>query len=195
MDYLPSPEDLEELLPEIVSGKDLGEIAEALHTSRNNLERLLRSDPTAVSTMRELQAEMEALISLRLLTLVPQALDTLQLVMSGSVQNSKLAMSMVRASESVMDRNRVSAKVSRGAPTQVEGEGASGGIKPLQELLEGVDDEDRMVVVDRYMAFFKEAEALREGNVLPKNVTPGEDDDGEVRRGEIQNVRVVEPEE
>ena len=191
MDYLPTAEDLEEMLPEIVSGKGLGEIAEALHTSRHNLERLISTDPTAVSQMRELQAEMEALISLRLLTLVPKALDTLEIVMSGHVDNSKVAMAMVRAAESIADRNPVSAKVSRGAPTQTGTDVGAGGIPPLQEILSGVEEGDRMAVVDRVMAFVQEAEAIRKGDVLPKDVTPGEDDDREVRRGEIQSIRVV----
>jgi len=195
VDYLPAPEDLEELLPEIVTEKDLGTVAEALQTSRDNLERLLRNDPTAIAAIQRAQSELEALVSLRLLTMVPTALDTLDIVMRGGVQNSKLAMASVRAAESVMDRNPVSAKVSRGAATAQPDASGAQQIRPLEEVLSDVDEKDRLAVVDRYMEFMREAEAWRDGDVLPKNVSQDGGDAGEVYRGSAQALPVQGNEE
>jgi hypothetical protein len=193
MKYLPVVEDLEDHLPEIIAG-ELGLVAEALNTTRDNLERLIEHDPTAIDLVSKGRAELEALLDLRTLLLAPDALTTLEKIMKGRGGDSKTLMAQVRAAESILDRNNTTAKVTRNTGVGQGGGTTSTALPPLQDVLAKVEGSDQLAVVDRYMALMKEADEFRKGTVVPKDVTP-EVIDGEVRTSTPEALRSESEEE
>lgn len=179
MNYLPVVDDLEEHLPAIISG-ELGLVAEALQTTRDNLERLIEHDATAIELVSRARAELEALLDLRTLLMAPDALRTLERIMNGRGGDSKTLMAQVRAAESILDRNSTTAKVTRNTGVGQGGSVPTTALPPLEDVLAKVEPDDQLAVVDRYMALVKEAEQFRKGAVAPQDVTP-EVIDAEVR--------------
>lgn len=171
MNYIPVVDDLEEHLPAIISG-ELGLVAQALDTTRDNLERLIEHDASAVELVSRARAEMEALLDLRTLLLAPDALNTLEKIMNGRGGDSKTLMAQVRAAESILDRNNTTAKVTRSTGIGQGGSVPTTALPPLEDVLAKVEPDDQLAVVDRYMALVKEAEQFRKGAVAPQDVTP-----------------------
>lgn len=185
MEYLPTEEDVETLLPEILAGVELDQLAARIDTSRQNLERLINSNPGAIELIEAGRQELEAFLSLRLLMLAPDALNALESVILGQ-GDRKTMMAQVQAAREILDRNATTAKVSRSFST---GQNASEGrmaLPPLEDVLKDAKDGDALAIADRYMAAMGEIDAFRRGDIGVKNVTreqPGDDDTEEVRKG------------
>ena len=186
MDYLPTVEDVEELLPEILAGVKLDQLAAKIDTSRQNLERLINSSPGAVELIQAGRQELEAFLSLRLLMLAPDALNALESVITGQ-GDRKTMMAQVQAAREVLDRNAVTAKVSRSFNTGQTAADGTMALPPLQEVLKGAKDGDALAIADRYMAAMGEIDAFRRGDVSVKSVgeQPGDDGSKEIRKGQV----------
>jgi hypothetical protein len=178
--YFPTPDDIEEHLPEILAG-NLSVVAKKLNTTQQNLEALLERNPQALDLMRDARAELEALLELRLLTMAPLALDALEEVLLGQKQG-KLAMASVQAAREVLDRNRVTAKISRNADTGHKDGAKVTALPPLEELLENTDPDNHMAVVDRYMLLMAEVDHIRDYRI---EVVSGDAD--ETRSGAVSS--------
>lgn len=177
MNYIPTADEVEEFLPAIIAQGDLSVIAELLDTSADTLEHLLKHDPTATSQIEAAKAQVNAFLELRILALAPLALKTIENVMLGNVTNAKIAMAAVRAAESTLDRNSVTAKVARSQGNSGNQGAATETIRPLQEVLQGVPQEDQVAVIDRYLEMMSEVQAFRNGNVLPRRVEAESEDE------------------
>lgn len=176
VNYLPTPDDIEEHIPEILAG-NLSIVAEKLNTTQQNLEVLLDRNPEALDMIRTAREELEALLELRVLTLAPIALSALEGVLRGVI-TGKQAMASVQAAREVLDRNAITAKVSRNASQgRVDGQGTTA-LPPLEELLDKSSPGDHMAIVDRYMSLMSEVDDFRAGRATVKNVTPGDADEG-----------------
>jgi hypothetical protein len=186
VEYLPTVEDIEQHLPEIFTGDlSLDQLAAQIHTSRENLERLIVRNPGAVELIEAGRQELEAFLSLRLLMLAPDALNALEAVLVGG-GDRKTQMAQVQAAREILDRNAVTAKVSRSYGTGQQASEGRMALPPLEEVLQGVKEGDELATVDQYMALMGDIDAFRKGSAKVKNVTgekPGDDGSETVRKG------------
>lgn len=187
MKYIPTVDDLAtDLLPEISAGElDLDQLARHLDKSRRNLEALIRRDPAANDLIQAARAEVEAFSALRLLMLVPDALNALEDILVGVDGDRKTMMARVQAAREILDRNAVTAKVSRSSSMGNPIDEGRSVLPPLEEVLRGVPEGDELAVVDRYMNLISEIDAVRRGErPIPANGdNPGA---RQVYSGEIQ---------
>ena len=165
MKYIPTVDDLErDLLPEISAGElDLDQLSRHLDKSRRNLEALIRRDPAALDLIQAARAEVEAFSSLRLLMLVPDALNALEDILVSVDGDRKTMMARVQAAREILDRNAVTAKVSRSSSIGNPIDEGRAVLPPLEEVLRGVPEGDELAVVDRYMGLISEIDAVRRG--------------------------------
>jgi hypothetical protein len=162
MDYIPESEDIVEHLPALVGG-DVDVVAEELGVTAERIRTLLRSSPEAYDLIRAAESEFVALVRLRAMLLLPEALDALEGAMAGRM-DGKTAMAAVRAAAEVMDRT-VMPKITRAAgDTRTVAETRA--LPDLGELLQGAEKDDADAIIAKYMATLDDLDALRNGKVV-----------------------------
>lgn len=158
MAYIPTADDIQpEELAIIATRGDVTPIAERLNTTVERLQRLMRHDELMVELIQNAVAELETLSKVRLSMMIPQSLDTLELVMDGRIRG-KETMSRVKAAETVLDRT-LPKKGRDSQSNQVKG---PGNLPSVADLLENAKSpEEALALMERQQELMKEIDDLR----------------------------------
>lgn len=136
-------------------------IAERLGISVSRLNNLIESDGP-FADVGNIAAEIEVLSRLRALSMVSLALDTLESIMTGDVEDTKRLNAMTRAADSLLDRTILPKRV-RAAETH-QPPLAETGLPSLSELLKGAKTPDEFGrIVQAHRDVMDRIDALRVG--------------------------------
>lgn len=165
MNNIPIPADLEadDLITLTESQNGALAVADRLQVSVEKLNRLITTSPDAIDMIRAVQAEMEAWGRLRMAMMVPKAMDTIEQLMRGDIDQG-VATAAEKAAEAVFDRSylpRQSARLIQEKPNTAQSKHV---LPTLDQLITMAEtDGEAFELMKRHRQLVKEMEALRHG--------------------------------
>lgn len=162
MEYIPDAEDFGPQEITAIAFGELDQAADMIGVAKEKLIRLMRSDSEVAELVESAIAEYETATRLKLMLMVPEALDTLAQVMRDQ-GSEKTASARVKAADSVLSRTFL--------PPLKPGSTTDTAVTPPERVLpslgdivpEGAEADDVLAIARKHRQVLDDIEALQRG--------------------------------